>query len=94
MVHHQIRLSLQSQNLDGFVAKLDSSGQWLWATSFITATNNDSNNSVVTGIDFDPYSGNLIVVGTHQGPTDFGGIVQTSSDNDMFMARIDTNSGT
>ena len=85
---------IQSQNLDGFIAKLDSSGQWMWATSFITATNNDSNNSVVTGIDFDPYSGNLIVVGTHQGPTDFGGIVQTSSDNDMFMASIDTNSGT
>ena len=46
---------LQSQNFDGFVAKLDASGQWLWATSFSTATNNDSNNSVVTGIDFDPF---------------------------------------
>ena len=85
--------TIQSQNLDGFIAKLDPSGQWMWATSFSTATNNDSNNSVVTGIDFDPFSGNLVVVGTHQGPTDFGGIIQTSSDNDMFMATIDTNSG-
>ena len=84
---------LQSQNFDGFVAKLDASGQWLWATSFSTATNNDSNNSVVTGIDFDPISGNLIVVGTHQGPTDFGGITHTSSDNEMFMGSFNTNSG-
>ena len=84
---------LQSQNFDGFVAKLDASGQWLWATSFSTATNNDSNNSVVTGIDFDPISGNLIVVGTHQGPTDFAGITHTSSDNEMFMGSFNTNSG-
>ena len=76
---------IQSQNFDGFIAKIDSTGQWMWATSFNTATNNDSNNSVVSGIVFDTSSGNLIVVGTHQGPTDFGGTTKTSSDNDMFI---------
>ena len=35
--------SLLSQNLDGFVAKLDPTGQWEWAISFQTASNNDSN---------------------------------------------------
>ena len=84
---------IQSQNFDGFIAKIDSTGQWMWATSFNTATNNDSNNSVVSGIVFDTSSGNLIVVGTHQGPTDFGGTTKTSSDNDMFMASINTNTG-
>ena len=64
---------LQAQNLDGFIAKIDATGNWLWATSFDTATNNDSNNSVVTGLDIDPVSGDLIVSGTHKGPTDFDG---------------------
>ena len=85
--------SLQSQNLDGFVAKLDPMGQWEWAISFQTATNNDSNSSKVTGLDVDPVSGELIISGTHKGPTDFGGTVITNADNEYFLAELDPSSG-
>jgi len=85
--------AIQSSNLDGFVAKIDPSGQWLWATSFSTATNNDSNNSVVKGLDIDPTDGSLIVSGTHKGPTDFGGTLITNSDNEFFLAELDPLAG-
>ena len=85
--------SIQSQNLDGFIAKIDPTGQWEWATSFQTASNNDSNNSVVTGLDVDPVSGELIVSGTHKGPTDFDGTLITNADDEYFLAEVDPSSG-
>ena len=84
---------LQAQNLDGFIAKIDATGNWLWATSFDTATNNDSNNSVVTGLDIDPVSGDLIVSGTHKGPTDFDGTVISNADREFFITELNPNTG-
>ena len=85
--------SLTSQNLDGFVAKLDPSGQWEWAISFQTASNNDSNSSVVTGLDVNPVSGELIISGTHKGPTDFAGTLITNADDEYFLAELDPSTG-
>ena len=84
---------LQSQNLDGFVAKLDPTGQWIWATSFSTATNNDSNSSSITGLDIDPVSGDLVVSGSHKGPTDFGGTIISNTDREFFIAELNPISG-
>ena len=84
---------ITSPNLDGFIAKIDPSGQWMWATSFDTATNNDTNSSSVTGLDIDPTTGDLIVSGTHKGPTDFGGTVKSSGDREFFVVELDPLSG-
>ena len=77
---------------DGFVAKIDANGQWVWAVNFNTATNNASNTSRVMGL-AETFSGNLIVSGYHKGVTDFGGITEVSPDNELFLMELDRNSG-
>jgi len=85
-------LNAQNPYGDGFIAKVDAMGQWVWATQFTTATNNASNNSIVTGL-AESMAGNLIVSGTHKGMTDFGGITKTNADAEFFLADLDRMSG-
>ena len=84
-------LTAQNGAGDGFVAKIDPNGQWLWATSFNTV-NGSGNFSLVTGLS-ETYSGSLIVSGVHQGETDFGGILETSADDELFLVDLDSYSG-
>ena len=85
-------LTAQNSGGDGFVAKLDPSGQWLWATSFNTV-NGSGNFSTVSGL-AETLSGSVIVSGSHKGETDFGGVVEVSADNEMFLVDLDLHSGT
>ncbi len=84
-------LTTQSTTSEGFVAKLDPNGQWLWATSFNTV-NGSGNFSLVTGL-AETFSGSIIVSGVHQGETDFGGIVESSVDDELFLVDLDLHTG-
>ena len=85
--------ALTSQNGagDGFIAKIDPTGQWVWATSFNTA-GGTGNFSIITGV-AETFTGNVIVSGVHQGSTDFGGITEVSADDELFLVELDRNSG-
>ena len=85
-------LTAQNGYGDGFVAKVDAMGQWVWATQFSTPSNNVSNNSIVTGL-YESITGSVIVSGTHKGETDFGGITKTSADSEFFLVDLDMGSG-
>ncbi len=71
---------------DVFVAKLDSSGNWLWAKQ-AGGTSEDSG----YGISIDA-SGNCYVTGRFQGTASFGGTSLISSGgSDIFAAKLNTN---
>ena len=73
-------------NADIFVAKLDSSGNWLWATK---AGGNDRDYGYDIAIDS---SGNSYVTGFFNGTASFGGTTLTSSgQEDIFVAKLDSN---
>ena len=84
-------LTTQNGAGDGFVAKIDPTGQWVWAASFNTA-GGTGNFSIISGV-AESFSGNVIVSGVHQGSTDFGGITEVSPDNELFLVELDRNSG-
>jgi hypothetical protein len=70
---------------DIFIAKLDSSGNWLWAKN-AGGPNYDSG----CGIAFDT-SGNSYVTGTFYSSADFGSTTLTSyGDYDIFIAKLDS----
>ena len=68
---------------DGFVAKLDASGNVLWAKSIQGSVIQKSNDVLISGTD-------LFVLGTFENTTDFGNSVSLSSgagNVDIFIAR-------
>ncbi len=72
-------------NADIFVANLDSSGNWLWATK---AGGNDRDEGFAITTDF---SGNSYVTGYFNGTASFGGTTLTSSGQaDIFVAKLDS----
>ncbi|MDY0112281.1 MAG: SBBP repeat-containing protein, partial [Candidatus Syntrophosphaera sp.] len=74
-----------SEIADIFVAKLDSSGNWLWATK---AGGNDRDYGYDIATDF---SGNSYVTGYFNGTASFGGTTLTSSgQEDIFVAKLDS----
>ena len=75
---------------DGFLAKIDSSGTWLWATSF-SSVNNGSNQ--VAGISTDISTGDIIASVTNRGETNYGIININTSDTDVVLLNVDSNSG-
>ena len=71
---------------DIFVAKLDSSGNWLWAKK-AGGTGSDYSCSIATDS-----SGNSFVTGYFYGTASFGSITLTSSGSaDIFVAKLDSN---
>ena len=75
---------------DGFVAKLDGSGNWLWATDY-TSVNNGS--SQVNGITVDMQSGSVLVSGSNSGETNFGSTYINSADRDVNLVSMNSQSG-
>lgn len=86
------QLRAQNGYGDGFVAKIDSSGQWVWAISFNTANNSAGNSSSVEGLS-ESNSGSIIVSGTQKGITDFGGITKNNADSEFFIGDFDAMTG-
>jgi hypothetical protein len=73
-------------NNDIFVAKLDSSGNWLWAKK-VGANSDDCGYSIAVDS-----SGNSYVTGYFQGTVSFGSTTLNSSGyNDIFIAKLDSN---
>jgi len=71
---------------DIFVAKLDSSGNWLWAQK---AGGTDWDKGISIATDF---SGNSYVTGFFKGIASFGNItLESSGYNDIFVAKLDSN---
>ncbi len=79
--------NLVSSGLDDiFVAKLDSSGSWLWAAQ---AGGTDLDRG--SGIALDG-AGNIYLIGEFRGSASFGSLTITSSGNlDTFIAKLDAN---
>ena len=80
-----------SSSMDLFIAKLDSQGNWQWAVGFETLS--ESGYSLAAGVSVAP-NGDVIVTGTHNGLTDMGGIEVNASDDEVFLARFDSNGNT
>ncbi|RYU93969.1 SBBP repeat-containing protein [Emticicia agri] len=80
-------VSSQSSSADIFVAKCNSSGEFLWVQS-AGGAGNDSGSGI--GIDG---SGNIYLIGSYTGTATFGNTQTTSNGNlDIFVAKYD-NSG-
>ncbi|MED5350792.1 MAG: hypothetical protein VYB50_04815, partial [Candidatus Thermoplasmatota archaeon] len=75
---------------DSFIAKLDGNGNWLWATQFDTISENGGVS--VTGLDLTP-TGDVIATGGHTGTTDFDGTTVTSTDEDVYIAKLSSSTG-
>ena len=72
--------------LDGFVAKIDSNGNFLW-TKQLGGPENDVGRSVSTLSD-----GSSIITGYFKGAANFGDITLNSSgDADIFITKVDSN---
>ena len=68
---------------DGFVAKLDSSGNHVWSQTY-----GDSEDQRVYDVGFDP-NGDVIVAGRHIGSIDFGaGALTSAGARDIFVAKL------
>ena len=78
---------------EGFIAKADPMGNWMWAKSFTTLVNGTGENSRTTAMQVD-MMGNLFVTGTFQGETDFGGTSLNATSQDIYVAKFDGNQGT
>ena len=75
---------------DSFIAKLDGNGNWVWATQFDTVS--ESGAVSVSGLDLTP-TGDVIVTGGHSGTTDFDGTTVTSTDDDVYLAKLSSSTG-
>ena len=78
---------------EGFIAKADSMGNWLWAKSFSTLVNGSGEFSSTTAMQVD-MMGDLFVTGMFQGETDFGGVSLNATSQDIYVAKYDGNQGT
>ena len=72
---------------EGFIAKADPMGNWMWAKSFSTLVNGTGEFSQTTAMQVD-MMGNLYVTGAFQGETDFGGISLNATSQDVFVAKL------
>ena len=75
---------------DSFIAKLDGNGNWVWATQFDTISENGGVS--VSGLDLTP-TGDVIATGGHTGTTDFDGTTVTSTDDDVYIAKLSSSTG-
>ena len=73
---------------DGFVAKLDPQGNWMWANIFSTDPNSNGS-SWMRGLDVDSGTGNVIVSGSQSGSTMFDNILLNNTDTEYVLANLD-----
>lgn len=78
---------------EGFVAKADPMGNWMWASSFTTLVNGTGEFSEASALAVD-MMGDLFVTGEFSGETDFGGMSINATSRDVFVAKFDGNMGT
>lgn len=79
-----------SQNItNSFIAKLDSSGNFIWASSIVS--NNSSSISICSDISIDA-NGNSYIAGSFTGSVNFGStpnVTSTQGGYSLFLAKID-----
>ena len=74
---------------EGFVAKADPMGNWMWASSFSTLVNGTGEFSRTTALAVD-MMGNLFVTGEFTGETDFGGLSINATSQDIYLCLLYT----
>ena len=83
---------LQSQGMtDGFISKMDSEGNLIWAKSIGNTTQNKEQNIQTRAIDID-LNNNIYIGGTFRGTFDFDpGLpthIKSSSDYDWYILKL------
>ena len=71
---------------EGFIAKADSMGNWLWANGFVTQVNGSGEYSLAKGVQAD-MAGDLFITGEFEGETNFGGFILNVSSTQVFLAK-------
>ncbi len=79
-------------HLEGFVAKADPMGNWLWAHSFVTLVNGSGEFSNTETVELNAM-GEVYLTGTFQGETDFGGFSLNESNTQIYVAKFDGMNG-
>ena len=82
----------QNQHWETFVAKTDPIGNWMWAYSTNTVANGTSSFARGVALDLD-IQGDAYVTGLFMGETDFAGQAVNVSDNDVFVVKLNGNTG-
>ena len=77
---------------EGFVAKADPMGNWMWASSFTTLVNGTGEFSEASALAVD-MMGDLFVTGEFSGETNFGGVSINATSRDVFVAKFNGNMG-
>ena len=74
---------------DGFVAKLDPQGNWVWAQMFNTIPESNGS-SRINGLAIDPLTGDVIASGSQSGETTFGSTVLNNTDTEYLLVNLDS----
>ena len=85
-------INAQNPAGDAFVAKTDPIGNWVWAYATNTVINGTSSSAVGLAIELD-IQGNAYATGGFTGETDFGGQSVNVSDRDVFVVKLNGNTG-
>jgi len=77
---------------EGFIAKADPMGNWIWANGFTTLVNGSGEYSTSSVIQQDN-AGDIFLTGEFQGETDFGGVALNVSSSQIYVAKFDGRNG-
>ena len=83
--------TITSQAGDGYLAKTDPFGNFIWAHSHAT-TGTNNNTSSVDAVEID-MNGDIIIAGAFNGNTDFGGTSINAVSPSIYVAKYDGNNG-
>ena len=83
--------SITSQAGDGYLAKTDPFGNFMWAHSHAT-TGTNNNTSSVDAVEID-MNGDIIIAGAFDGNTNFGGTTLIATSPSLYVAKYDGNNG-
>lgn len=79
-------------HFEGFMAKADPMGNWMWANGFTTLVNGSGEYSLTSVAQIDSF-GDIFVSGEFQGETDFGGTILNVSNAQIYVAKFDGRNG-
>ena len=83
--------TITSQVGDGYLAKTDPFGNFMWAHSHAT-TGTNNNTSSVDAVEVD-FNGDIVIAGSFDGNTDFGGTILNAALPSLYVAKYDGNNG-
>ncbi|MEZ8112283.1 MAG: hypothetical protein QMC61_01520, partial [Candidatus Poseidoniaceae archaeon] len=83
--------TITSQVGDGYLAKTDPFGNFMWAHSHAT-TGTNNNTSSVDAVEVD-INGDIVIAGSFDGNTDFGGTILNAVSPSLYVAKYDGNNG-